>query len=92
MKKGAIAPFLVSLPDYRLLDNFSNNARTNGTAAFADCEAQTVVHGDRVDQGNNHLDVVARHYHLYAFRQFDGTSHVSSTEVELRTVAFEERV
>ncbi|STT82329.1 Uncharacterised protein [Klebsiella pneumoniae] len=25
------------------------------------------------------------------FRQFDGASHVSSTEVELRTVAFEER-
>ncbi len=44
-----------------------------------------------MDQGNNHFDVVARHYHLYAFRQFDGASHVSSTEVELRTVAFEER-
>ncbi len=67
------------------------NARANGTAAFTDCETQTVVHRDRVDQGNNHFDVVARHYHLYAFRQFDGTSHVSSTEVELRTVAFEER-
>ncbi|VUS95616.1 hypothetical protein SB6413_05114 [Klebsiella pasteurii] len=44
-----------------------------------------------MDQGNNHFDVVARHYHLYAFRQFDGASHVSCTEVELRTVAFEER-
>ncbi|VGO76683.1 hypothetical protein SB00001_00337 [Klebsiella variicola] len=44
-----------------------------------------------MDQGNNHFDVVARHNHLYAFRQFDGASHVSSTEVELRTVAFEER-
>jgi hypothetical protein len=54
----------------RLSDNFSNNARTNGTAAFADCEAQTFIHGDRVNQGNNHFDVVARHYHLYAFRQF----------------------
>src|SRR5690606_35319268 len=48
-------------------------------------------HGDRSDQGDNHLDVVARHYHLNAFRQFAVTSHVSSTEVELRTVAFEER-
>ncbi len=34
-------------------------------AAFTDCETQTVVHCDRVDQGNNHFDVaVARHYHL----------------------------
>ena len=37
------------------------------------------------------LDVVAWHYHLYAFWQFDGTGHVSCTEVELWTVAFEER-
>src|SRR5690606_5008584 len=39
----------------------------------------------------NHLDVVARHYHLDAFRQFAVTGHISRTEVELRTVALEER-
>ncbi len=44
-----------------------------------------------LDQGDNHLDVVARHYHLDAFRQFAVTGHVSGTEVELRTVALEER-
>ncbi|SAD96988.1 Uncharacterised protein [Enterobacter cloacae] len=44
-----------------------------------------------MDQSHNHLDVVAWHYHLYAFWQFDGTGHVSCTEVELWTVAFEER-
>ncbi len=42
-----------------IAENFSNNARANGTAAFTDCETQTVVHRDRVDQGNNHFDVVA---------------------------------
>src|SRR5476651_491721 len=75
----------------RLSDNFSNNACTYGTATFTDCETQTLVHRDWMDQGNNHVDVVARHYHLNAFWQFDGTGHVSCTEVELWTVAFEER-
>ena len=43
------------------------------------------------DQGNGHLNIVARHNHFGASRQFNITSHVSGTEVELRTVAFEER-
>src|SRR5690606_7812207 len=86
-------------PDHRGLllmvrlsgDNLGNHAGANGTAAFADSEAQTFFHGDRSDQGNNQLDVVARHDHLHAFGQFAGTGHVSGTEVELRTVALEER-
>ncbi len=53
----------------QLSDNFSNNTRANGTAAFADCEAQTFVHSDWVDQGNNHFDVVAWHNHFNAFWQ-----------------------
>ncbi len=44
-----------------------------------------------VFQGNFHLDVIAWHYHFNAFWQLAVTSHVSSTEVELWTVAFEER-
>src|SRR5690554_689808 len=72
-------------------DNLGNHAGANGTAAFADSEAQTFFHGDRSDQGNNQLDVVARHDHFHAFGQFAGTGHVSGTEVELRTVALEER-
>src|SRR5690606_4944298 len=77
--------------DQRLFDDLGNHASTNGTATFANCEAQTFFHRDRSDQGDNHFDVVARHYHFYAFRQFAVTGHVSGTEVELRTVAFEER-
>src|SRR5690606_34133586 len=86
-------------PDHRGLlqgvrsssDDLGNHAGANGTAAFADSEAQAFFHGDRSDQGNVQLDVVARHDHFHAFGQFAGTGHVSSTEVELRTVALEER-
>src|SRR5690554_7574672 len=74
-----------------LLDDLGYHAGTNGTAAFTNREAQTIFHGDRSDQGNSHFHVVIRHYHFYAFRQFARTGHVSGPEVELRTVALEER-
>src|SRR5690606_10560971 len=73
------------------LDDLGYNAGANRTAAFADSETQTFVHGDRVDQLDNHLHVVARHDHLNTFRQRYRASHVRGTEVELRTVALEER-
>src|SRR5690606_8282505 len=88
-KKGPEGPFLP--PINRLLDDLGNHAGAYGTAAFANRETQTVFHGDRSDQGDNHLHVVARHHHLNAFRQFAVTGDVSGTEVELRTVALEER-
>ena len=50
-----------------------------------------IVHGDRADQLNRHRDVVARHHHFHAFRQFNRTRHVRRAEVELRTIALEER-
>src|SRR5690554_1092328 len=75
----------------RLLDDLGDHAGTNGTAAFTNREAQTIFHGDRSDQGNSHFHVVTRHYHLNTFRQFARTGHVSGPEVELRTVALEER-
>src|SRR3990167_3983256 len=75
----------------RLLDDLGNHASTNGTATFANRETQTIFHGDRLDQGNNHFHVVARHYHFNAFRQFAVTGYVGSAEVKLLTVAFEER-
>ena len=43
------------------------------------------------DQLDHHLDVVARHHHLHAFRQLARARHVRRAEVELRTVALEER-
>src|SRR5262245_3711932 len=73
------------------LDDLGDDASADGTAAFTDREAQTFVHRDRRDQRHFHLDVVTRHDHLYAFRQFARTGHVRRTEVELGAVAFEER-
>ena len=64
---------------------------TNGTATFTNREAQAIFHCDRSDQGNTHLDVVTRHNHFHTFRQFARTGYVGGTEVELRTVALEER-
>ncbi|CAI8784004.1 Anti restriction protein [Pseudomonas brassicacearum] len=74
-----------------LLDDFSYDASADGTTAFTDSETQTVFHRDGLDQGNSHLNVVTWHYHFNAFWQLAVTSHVSCTEVELWTVALEER-
>ncbi len=49
------------------------------------------VHGDRLDQLDLHLDVVARHDHLGALGQVGHAGDVGRAEVELRPVAREER-
>src|SRR5690348_8818877 len=74
-----------------LLDDLGNDARTDRAAAFADREAKAFFHRDRRDQAHHHFDVVARHHHLDAFRQLHRTRDVGRAEVELRTVALEER-
>src|SRR5690606_7122557 len=85
---GARTAPIYALP---LLDDLGDNAGANGTTTFANGEAQTVFHRDRVDQRHYHLDVVTRHHHLGAFRQLAGARHVGGAEVELRAVALEER-
>src|SRR6185312_11987572 len=74
-----------------LLQNFSDDAGTDGAAAFANGEPETLVHRDRRYQLDRHLDVVARHHHLHTLGQLHTPRHVSRAEVELRTVALEER-
>src|SRR5690606_3452034 len=74
----------------QLLNDFGYNASTNSTTTFTDSKTQTVFHRNRVNQGNNHFNVVAWHNHFNTFRQLYCTCYVSSTEVELWTVAFEE--
>src|SRR5690606_4922040 len=74
-----------------LLDDAGHDAGANGTAAFANCEAQTFFHGDRSDQRHFHRHVVTRQHHFLVGRQLDRASHVRRTEVELRTIALEER-
>src|SRR6201987_3415192 len=75
----------------RLLDDAGDDARTDGTTAFADREAQLLFHRNRHDQVHFHRDVIARHHHLGAFRQMHDAGHVGGAEVELRTVVGEER-
>src|SRR5690606_33342561 len=72
------------------LADFSNNASANGTAAFADSEAQTFFHRDRSDQRNVHRHVITWQNHFFVCWQLDCACYVCCTEVELRTVALEE--
>src|SRR5262249_21699022 len=69
-----------------LLDDLRNHAGAHGAATLADGEAQAGVHGDRLDQLDLHLDVVARHDHLRALGQVGDAGHIRRTEVELRPV------
>src|SRR4051794_30022662 len=74
-----------------LLDDVRDDAGADGAATLADGEAQAGVHGDRLDQLDFHLDVVARHDHLRALGQVGDAGHVRRAEVELRPVPVEER-
>src|SRR3546814_12345238 len=64
--------------------------RSDRAAAFADREAQALVHGDRGDQLDRQLDVVARHHHLGALGEDDLAGDVGGAEVELRTIVRKE--
>src|SRR4051812_10100009 len=74
-----------------LLLDTGHHPGANGAATLADGEPQAVVHGDRLDQLDRHLDVVTRHDHLRALGQVGDAGHVRRAEVELRAVAVEER-
>src|SRR6476661_6160860 len=76
---------------YCLGNDLGNHAGADGTAAFADCEAQTFFHRDRGDQLDGDRHVIARHHHFLVGRQNDRAGHVGGAEVELRTVVVEER-
>src|SRR5215211_7899199 len=78
-------------PRVPLLDDLADHSRADGAASLANGEAQALVHGDRLDQLDRHLDVVARHDHLDALREVGDAGHVGRAEVELRPVAVEER-
>src|SRR3546814_832954 len=53
--------------------------------------SEAVLHGDGLDQLNDHFGVVAGHDHLGALGQRDDAGDVRGPEVELRTVVVEER-
>ena len=74
-----------------LLHDFGHNTGADGTAAFADGEAEALFHGDGVDELDVEGSVIAGHNHFHAFFKGDDTGDVGGTEVELRTITGEER-
>src|ERR1051325_9742780 len=79
------------LPDFNLLNDLRQRSSADRAAALADSEAQALLHGDRRNQLDFQVHVVARHHHLRARWQVRHSRHVSGAEVELRAVAVEER-
>src|SRR6266545_7254927 len=74
-----------------LLQNLRHHPRPHRPPTFPDREPQPLVHRDRRDQLDRHLDVVPRHHHLHPRRQLHVPRHVGRAEVELRPVPLEER-
>src|SRR6185503_9720168 len=66
-----------------LLRDVGDNPRADRAAAFADREAQTLVHRDRRDELDAQVHVVARHHHLGALGEHDLAGDVGRPEVEL---------
>src|SRR4051794_4791640 len=78
-------------PGAVLLDDLGDAAGADGAATLTDGEPKALLHGDRLDQHDRHLGVVARHDHLGALGEGHNTGHVGRPEVKLRTVVVEER-
>src|SRR5687768_9282292 len=74
-----------------LLDDVRDRAGADGAAALTNRESQTLLHRDRGDEVDGQRGVVSGHDHLRAFRELRGAGDVGRAEVELRTVAVEER-
>src|SRR5581483_5733451 len=74
-----------------LRQDLGENARAHGAAALADGKAKPFLQRHRHHQLHRHLDVVAWHHHLDAFRELDAAGDVCGADVELRPVAREER-
>jgi hypothetical protein len=63
-----------------------DDAGADGAAAFADGEAQALLHGDRRDQLDLSVTLSPGITISVPFRQLDDPGHVGGAEVELRTV------
>src|SRR6201981_1355787 len=74
-----------------LLENLRDRAGAHSVAAFTNREPQTLLERHRRDQRDFTAHVVARHHHFHALRQLHVTGYVRGAEVELRTIAGEER-
>src|SRR5688500_11175548 len=74
-----------------LFQDFRDRAGADGAATFTDREPGTLFERDGRVQRRDDRGVVARHHHLDAFRQLERAGHVGGADVELWTVAVEER-
>src|SRR3954453_4104274 len=74
-----------------LLGDRDARAGADGPAALADREALADLEGDRGDQLDAHIDVVAGPDHLRPVGQADGAGDVGRAQVELGPVAVVER-
>src|SRR4051794_20781037 len=78
-------------PVLELFDYVGHDSRADGATALSDGEPQTLVHGDRLDQLDLHLGVLARGDELAALGEVDDAGDVSRAEVELWPIAGDER-
>ena len=70
---------------------FGDDAGADGTTAFTDGETQTFFHGDRASSLTV-IDTLSPGSTIsFVRRQVDRAGHVRRAEVELRTIAVEER-
>ena len=73
-----------------LLNDLTDDAGADSSAALTNIESQPLFHGNRRDKLNVKSSIVARHNHLCALLQLQVTSDISGTEEELRSVVGEE--
>ena len=75
-----------------LVKNFGDDTSADGQAAFADSKLRTLFQRHWSDEFHFQVHVVAGHNHFHTGWQCDRTGHIHSADVELRTVAGEERL
>src|SRR5262249_4665634 len=68
-----------------------DHPRADGATTLTDGEPQALVHGDRLDQLDLHLGVLARGDELAPLGQLHDAGYVGRAEVELRAIAGDER-
>ena len=79
------------LPLSRCNWKLRDNARTDGPAAFADCETVAFVESNRRTQRHAEADAFARQTHVGVTENLGHTCYVRRAEEELRAVTAEER-
>src|SRR5262245_40774726 len=80
-----------SLPSLQLLDDLGHDAGADSLSTFADREFQTLIHGNRGNQLDLYVDVVAGHNHFGALGKLYDSGDIGGPEVELWPIAVKKR-